>query len=98
MSQLNLFAADSLVIAAGMAWAYVAGRHSIIIARDGWPPGAAADVLMIFPFLGMVAEIAFVWLAYLGRLFTTIVLAVLSLFGALALVVLEISTHSVGYE
>jgi hypothetical protein len=98
MSQLYLLVADLLIIAAGMAWAFIAGRHSIIIARHGWPHGTISDALLAIPFVGMGLEVLFVWLASAGRLAATAWLAAFSLIGALALMSLEVFSHFVGYR
>ena len=89
MPQLALYAADTLIIAAGMAWAYLAGRHSITIGRHGWPSGTTHSLLMATPFFGMAAEAIFVLLAARGRLRATMLLATLSLACALGLGALE---------
>lgn len=59
--------ADFLVVAGGVVWAYVAGRHSIIIARDGWPNGEVGFALMSLPFLGIASELVLIVLTYLGH-------------------------------
>jgi hypothetical protein len=93
-----LVVVDFLIIAAGMVWAYVAGRHSIIIANDGWPTGAIGNAVMAVPFAGMVLQLLFVWLASAGRLFSATWLAAFSLTSALALMLVEIFGHFVGYK
>jgi hypothetical protein len=98
MSRLYLLVVDFLIIAAGMAWAYVAGRHSIIIARGGWPPGAIGNAIVAIPFAGMALQLLFVWLAAAERLFTATWLAVFSLTSALALLLVETFGHFVGYR
>src|SRR5258708_2993097 len=98
MSRLYLVLVDFLVIAAGMAWAYVAGRHSLIMAREGWPHGTIGAVLMAVPLIGMALQMLFVWLASAGRPLTATWLAVFSLAGALALIFLETFSHFVGYR
>jgi hypothetical protein len=93
-----LVVVDFLIIAAGMAWAFVAGRHSIIIAKEGWPPGGVGNALMAIPFAGMALQLIFVWLASAGRLFAATWLAAFSLTSALALMLVEIFGHFVGYK
>ena len=95
MSRLPLLVADFLIIAAGMAWAYLAGRHSLIAATH-WPHGTTGGVLTAIPFAGMALEVLFIWLAAAGRLSATTWLAALSLVSALILMLLEISV--VGYR
>ena len=90
MSQLYLVVADFLIIAAGMAWAYVAGRHSILMAGHGWPHGAIRSAWMAVPFAGMALQLIFLWLASAGRLAAATWLAVLSLVGAAAVLFLEL--------
>ena len=98
MSQLALLMADFLIIAAGMAWAYVAGRHSIILGREGWPAGSVGNALMAIPFVGMVLQVFFVWLASAGRLFAATWLAAFSLTSAVALRLVETMGHFGGYK
>ena len=98
MSHLYLLLTDLLIIVAGMAWAYVAGRHSIIIAREGWPPGAIGNAIMAIPFVGMALQMLFVWLASAGRLFAATWLAVFSLTSAVALMLVEIFSHFIAYR
>jgi hypothetical protein len=98
MSQIGLLVADFLIIAAGMAWAYVAGRHSIIIGREGWPPGAIGNALMAIPFVGMALQVFFVWLASVGRLSAATWLAALSVIGAIGLLLVEVFGQLVGYK
>lgn len=95
MSRLSLLVADFLIIAAGMAWAYVAGRHSIAVAGHGWPHGAIKSAWMAIPFAGMALQLIFLWLASADRLAAATWLAALSLIAALALLSLEI-VHFVG--
>src|SRR5579864_2755019 len=98
MSRLSLLVADFLIITAGMAWAYVAGRHSIILARGGWPAGTVGNALMAIPFAGMALEVLFIWLAAADRLFAATWLAAFSLAGALTLTLLEIFSQFVGHH
>jgi len=93
-----LLVGDFLIIAAGMAWAYVAGRHSIIIAKDGWPPGGFRHAIMAIPFAGMALQLLFLWLASAERLFAATWLAAFSLTSAVALTLVETLGHFVGYK
>ena len=95
MSRLPLLVADFLIIAAGMAWAYLAGRHSLIVAAH-WPHGTTGSVLTAIPFVGMAFEALFIWLAAAGRLSAATWLAGFSLISALILMFLEVSV--VGYR
>ena len=95
MSQLSLLVADFLIIAAGMAWAYLAGRHSIFIAGHGWPHSTMRSAWMAIPFVGMGLQLIFLWLASAGRLTAATWLAALSLVGGMAMLFLEI-VHFVG--
>jgi len=85
MQQFLLFLADSLIIVAGMAWAYVAGRESIIFALNEH----ASREFAVISYVGMAFECIFIWLGYVGRIRATIVLATLSLLAAIALLFVE---------
>ena len=85
MQQFLLFLADSLIIVAGMSWAYIAGRESIILALNEH----ASREFAAISYVGMALECLFIWLGYIGRLKTTIFVAALSLLAALALLFVE---------
>jgi len=85
VQQFLLFLADTLIIVAGMAWAYVAGRESIIWALNEH----ASRGFAVISYVGMAFECIFIWLGYVGRVRTTVVLASLSLIAALGLLFVE---------
>lgn len=98
VSRVQLIAADILLICAGLAWAFIAGAASIVIAKDGWPPASIGVSLMIVPFIGTAFEFVLVALGAAGRFRLTVFLSAVSLLGALVLSGLEFSGGFIGYR
>jgi hypothetical protein len=98
VSRVQLLAADILLIGAGLAWAFIAGAASIVVARDGWPPASIGVSLMILPYFGMLFEFVLIALAAAGRFRTTVFLSAVSLLAALVLFGLEFSGKFIGYR
>ena len=85
MQQFLLFLADTLIIVAGMAWAYSAGRESVLLPFHEH----ASRGFAVISYVGMALECLFIWFGYIGRVKTTIFVAALSLLAALGLLFLE---------
>lgn len=98
MSRIQVFAADFLVIGAGLVWAFIAGAEAIVIARDGWPPAPIGVSLMFAPAFGIAAEFVLVGLGAAGRFRSAVALSLLSLLCAVVLFGLQFSSHFIGYR